>query len=251
MSRLNENTKLLLHLDGSDGATSTVDATGRHSTINFQSAAELDTAEKKWGTASLLLPWDADYLDIPDSADWDVFGGTVFDNWTIDFWVKHVDHASIEYYIGQYEDSGNYWYMYHSNGSGLWFGFMGDEATYSLNLTGGGEITDTDWHHIAFVKVYTDTGGLDRFNVAIYKDGTQVKYAGLSTSAFLDVFASLLYIGWMPNGNNWEFDGHMDEIRIHKSNYFNANPNSSKTDTITVPTKAYSRFVRGQGILIG
>jgi hypothetical protein len=35
----------------------------------------------------------------------------------------------------------------------------------------------------------------------------------------------------------------MDEIRIQKSNYFNAAPNVGKTNTITVPTEAYSADV--------
>jgi len=249
LSGLNENTKVLLHLDGSDGATSTVDATGRHGTINFQGTAELDTAEKKWGTASLLLDGNSDYLDIPDSADWDTMGGTVLDEWTIDFWVKHTDHVSIECYIGQYEDANNYWYLRHSNLSGINFKFEGSEAT-TTTLNSTGEITDTNWHHIAFCRVSIYSGGIWRYNLGLYLDGVQVSYLGLSTSDYLDTIASSLYVGQDGNSANY-FDGRIDEIRIHKSNYFSANPNGSLTDTITVPTKAYSRFTRSQGIIIG
>ena len=37
-----------------------------------------------------------------------------------------------------------------------------------------------------------------------------------------------------------EMDGHIDEFRIQKGNYFNAAPASDDSDSITVPTEAYS-----------
>lgn len=56
------NTKMLLHFDGADGATATVDAVAAPHTITFNGNAQLDTGFKKFGTAALLLDGIDDYL---------------------------------------------------------------------------------------------------------------------------------------------------------------------------------------------
>ena len=53
---------LLLPFDGSDTATSTSDESDNSHTITFAGTAQLDTAQKKFGTASLLLDGDSDYV---------------------------------------------------------------------------------------------------------------------------------------------------------------------------------------------
>ena len=54
---------LLLPFDGSDTATSTSDESDNSHTITFGGTAQLDTAQKKFGTASLLLDGDSDYVE--------------------------------------------------------------------------------------------------------------------------------------------------------------------------------------------
>jgi hypothetical protein len=237
MAGFNSHTLLLLPFDGTDGQTSATDSTGRHGTINFNGAAQLDTAFKKWGTAALLLDGNGDYLDIPDSDDWDLMGGLVTDGKTIDFWVRHVDHDGSEPYICQSENANNYWSIYHVDGQGLFFYTIG--ATYSTGLTGGGEITDTSWHHIMLCRVPRYVGGSWKFDMAMYKDGQQVNWAGSQTADYLKTFAGSLLIG--KDINVFYFNGSIDELRIHNSNYFNAHPNVGLSDTIVVPTKAYSK----------
>ena len=63
-------------------------------------------------------------------------------------------------------------HFYHVGGKGMRFLLIGGTGnTMSIR---GGEITDTDWHHIALCKV-GDTWG-------IYKDGEQVAYSGEANS---------------------------------------------------------------------
>ena len=230
------DTKLLLHCNGTDASTDFVDNSSSEHTVTAHDNAQLDTATKKWGTASGLLDGTGDYLSIPDSTDWDVMGGTIFDEGTIDFWVKHTDHSSGEYYVGQYADVNNHWGIYHQDGVGIVFVFKSGGSVYRYLY--GGEITDTDWHHIALCRVYVNLGGVDYYRHGLYKDGQQVAYGGVEN--ILNSFASILYIGKDPSQDTYYFDGHMDEIRIAYINKFNANPNSSKTDTIDVPTGEHS-----------
>ena len=207
-------TKLLLHCNSQDASTNA-------HRIQFQGTAQLDTAVKKWGTGSLLLDGNSDYLQIPNSSDFDIVASST-DDWTVDFWVKHTDHAGTEQYMSQYEDSTNYWTIYHTDGSGI--KFLVSSGSTIIDTGFGGEITDTDWHHIALCKVGS--------KYAIYKDGVQVNYT-LDDST--DTFTGDLFIGAQGTPTNY-FDGSMDDIRIMNYNVFNANPNSAKTDTIVIPT---------------
>ncbi len=213
-----ENTKLLLHCDGTEGSSDFLDSSFTSYIITPHGAAHIDTSVNKWGTGSLKLDGDSDYLTIPDSDDWDVSGSNT-DNWTIDFWVKHTDHTGVEYYI-QHAGNGKSWRIYHKDGEGIIFLIGG----HVIDTGYGGEITDTDWHHMALCKVGSE--------YAIYKDGTQVNYVDDNSTA---TFTSNLYIG-RRDDNHYYFNGHMDEIRICKGNFFNASPNRGLTDTITPPT---------------
>jgi len=220
--------KLLLHLNGTDGATSTTDSSPSAHIFTFVGDAQLDTADKKFGTASLLVDGTDDRITAPDSADWDI-GASNSDDWTIDLWVKHVDHAGLEHYIGQHKTgSTDYWLLFHRDGAsfGLTFEYNKPGFPSFLKLDGG-EITDTDWHHIALCKVGNDYG--------IYKDGTQVAY---DTTDTLITLSELLYIGGHQEGNR--MNGWLDEIRIIKSNDFSAAPVVGLTDTITVPTSEHT-----------
>lgn len=212
--------KLLLHLnnsldDESDGAH----------TFSIHNDITFDGTNKKFGSHSALFGGvDGDYLSSIDSDDWDI--GT---NVTIDLWVKHTDHVGEEMYISQYEDVLNRWHFRHIDGSGIQMGIW--SSIGNNIMTPGGEITDTDWHHIAFIKVGSDWG--------IYKDGTQVSY---SSSALVTSFTAELQISSFNSGG-YPFDGNMDEIRKTNANSFGASPNAGLTDTIVVPTSEYSGSV--------
>lgn len=234
MAGLDNNTKLLLHCDGADQATSFPDESNGNHTVTAGNQAQVDTAAKKWGTGSLLLDGTGDYLSIPDSADWDLVGSNT-DSWTIDFWVKHDDHVGNEVYLSQTETVNvDGWRLYHEHGAGIKLYVKSGSVTV-ITFTAG-EITDTDPHHVALCKVGSKYG--------IYIDGTQSGYVDDSDT---DTFAGKLGIGVLEvEGNNYDpLDGWMDEIRIQKSNYFGAAPNDTPDDTITVPVEAYSRVPSG------
>jgi len=209
-------TVLLLHCESHDVSDSVHIPT-------FVGNAQIDTSDKKFGTGSLILDGNSDYLQFADSDDWDVVASNS-DNWTIDLWVKHTDHVGSEIYLSQIDVGGTeYWQLFHEHGVGLKFEVY-DDPSVIITLSGG-EITDSDWHHIALCKVADKYG--------IYKDGTQIAYVQDSSTLTL---SEDLRIGF----NRFDyFDGNMDEIRIKKSNTFFASPNSDKTDTIIVPTSSH------------
>jgi len=251
MAGLDSNTKLLLHCNGTNGSQSFPDVSDSEHTVTAEGTAQVDTSEKKFGTGSCFFDGNSDYLTIPDSSDWDVISSNTKD-YTIDLWVKHDDHDGYEHYITQRPESNVWWTLRHVGGSGLNFKAYDINGIKVVLDTGyGGEITDTNWHHVAVViKGETTTK-----SIGIYLDGVQVVYTQdsdtLNLSAHLVIGANAVVGGAIDS----YFDGYMDEIRFQNSNYFNASPNSGKTDTITVPTNEYSKStgfkLKSQPIIIG
>jgi hypothetical protein len=214
-------------------ATTTVDSSPHaHTPIAFVGNAQLDTAYQAVGTASLLLDGSTtpnrDYLTVGGTeADFDICASAT-DSWTVDFHVRHADHAGNEYYVrhGGTGASTLRWYIYHNDDNsgtdGLTFA-AGTGTSTTISLSSAGEISDTDWHWIVLAKV----GSV----YALYKDGTQVNYT-LDTSTVNA--AGVLYVGGTDSSTNADpLNGSMDEVRIFHANVFNAAPNSGRTDVIT------------------
>jgi len=170
-----------------------------------------------------------DYLEIPDSPDWDVVGSSE-DNWTLSLFVKWsevpVDSSS---FFSQSESNSDRWQFYHNSPAGIRF-IVKSGGDNILNLKGGSYIIDTNWHHVALCKVADEYG--------CYIDGIQQNYIQ-STST--DTFAATLGIGDLIYVTGDSFPGYMDEMLIEQSNVFRASPNVGVTDTITVPTAPFSK----------
>lgn len=218
---------LLLHLNGLDGATETTDSSPSEHTFTFNGTAQLDTAEKKWGTSSLMLDGNSDYINAPTSTDWDLCGSDS-DDWTIDFWIKLTPQTE-ENFMNQYEDSSNYWTWGHKASNGQRFTlYSGASPIIDTGWVADAEITDSNWHHIALCKVADKYG--------IYVDGLQKVYIQSSAT---DTFNGNLNIGSLAGVVHF-VQGYYDEIRISNFNEFEATPNNTPDDTIVVPTGEHS-----------
>ena len=164
-----------------------------------------------------------DYLEVPDHADWDIFGNT--DNKTLECFIK-LNAPNIDAtFFHQWEDGNNNWVFAHSSTSGLWFGLKSG-GNWEVQGWYGGIISDTDWHHVALVKVNTEYG--------TYLDGVQVFFVDDATT---DTLAGVLTVG--ERGGNMT-NGFIDEARIYDGNPFSGAPNVGLTDTITVPTTQHT-----------
>ena len=206
-------TKFISHFDGSDAATAATDEIGN--VITFVGTAQLDTAQKKFGTASLLLDGNSDYLTVPDSDDWNFGTG----NFTIDLQIK-MNSDKRQYFIAQSVDGSHYWR----------FGFTGtDKLTF--NMENGAVIIptlegvftyDTSFHHVAIVR----SG--NSFN--LYLDGVSI--ANSTDSDSMPDLATTLDIGFeIPDGTY--YDGWLDEVRVSKGI-------ARYTANFTPPIAAYS-----------
>ncbi len=219
-------TVFMSHFDGTDGATTAddedFDGDGAH-TLNFQGDgddAELDTAQKKFGTASLLLDGNDD-VTVADSADWDLTGDFV-----IDLWVYTSTPDAMGGLVGHYENNSTRWNTYtHDTGTGIFKMYSVSPAIDLFSSNHG--ISSNTWAHVAFVH----SGG----NYYIYVDGTRVLNESGESDDFPNVTGNLL-IGTYYEDGTAGFTGQIDEVRICKGT-----DRGWTGATITVPSSAYSK----------
>ncbi len=206
-------TRLLLHFDEDMN-----DYSGQNHPITPNGNVQLDTTEKKSGTASLLLADASDYLTSADSPDWDILADNT-DCWTIDFFVLH-DSLDYQYYLGQVQGGTLRWGMYYDEGGIAFYG-----GSSGISLAPAGPISDDLWHWIVFCKVGSNYG--------MYLDGNQVNY--LSSTNTGD-YNGMLEIG--TYAGTYSFNGNMDELRITHDNIYSAEPSPDLQNQINNPEPA-------------
>jgi len=221
-------TKLLIHFDGADGDTSDqTAATGQ--TVSLEGNAQLDTAYRKFGSASLQSNGDG-YATVPDSTDWYFAAG----DFTIDLWWDPQGRESEGLnsgFCGQYVDENNYWLFrayrdanYHT--TIFYFTIVSGgvtKASYkssplSLNL----------FTHIELVRSGT--------TIYLFINGVSQSLTVITAISTNEVpnLASLLYIGTcgITSATSYKFTGNIDEFRISKGI-------ARHTANFTVPSAPY------------
>ena len=116
-------TRLLLHCEGADASTTFTDSGITTHTVTAQGDAQIDTAQKKFGSASGLFDGDGDYLTVPDHPDFKFYGNP----FTIDLQVRFAalpGDGDIMCFASQYHDINKLWQFSIFNSGGtyyLWF----------------------------------------------------------------------------------------------------------------------------------
>lgn len=216
---------LLLHCNGSDTSTTFTDNGDTGHTVTATGNAQVDTADKKFGTGSALFDGTGDYLTIPDHADWAADTGT----FTIDFWIKFNTLPATSAIMGifqQYVDANNYvaCYLYKQADDDYRFYFLVKEGgTFNVNhyQTISNPALLTDWMRVAIVRGWGDNDN----NVAIAygSPGTDatVSNHSMAATAFTAApnddwpdLAAAFEIGRFATGSY--FDGWIDEFRYTK-----------------------------------
>jgi len=216
---IDEYVKLLIHCNGVDAATSFPDSsTENPKTLSAANQAQVDTADKKFGSGSLLVDGSGDYISAPASADWNFGSG----DFTIDFWLKG-NAVSDKFPIGTWGNGGsNSWgIIYRRSGNILSFIFHdGSEKIYD---TSGFDVAPGAWYHVA-VERYGS-------NISIYVNGTRYYNKSDYSGTFTDPGAATLRIG---SSGGQDFSGWIDEVRISKgiARY-------QAAETIDVPVAEY------------
>jgi hypothetical protein len=192
------NTVLLLHGDGADASTTATDSSNAPHTLTAVGNAQLDTAQSKFGTASLLFDGTGDYFTTPDSADWDFGTG----DFTVETWARFSSHTTIQTLLSNYLNAGTGWvFQRRSDTNILNFG-NGDASLISASWTP----SDNTWYHLVACRA----GGVLR----LFVDGAQI---GTSASDTTDISGSTttLLVGTLSAASQ-PFAGWLDDLRITK-----------------------------------
>ncbi len=230
---LDSDTKLYLPFDENtlgaatkDGALEVLDSGATGHIVTQNATAQLSTANVKFGTSSLLLDGNSDYLSIPDSADWDIVGSAV-DTWTIHCWIKMLDNTpAATSSIVSHQESGSQTYW------GTWIGtdgkpdfYVRDGGTYIIQCVGTAVVPDTGWNHFAMVKIADE--------YALYINGIQCGYVQDSSTK---TFTGPLLIGTLTT--TW-FGGNIAHLEINEGNPLSATINADGTSgSYVTPTEA-------------
>ena len=211
---LDSYTKLLLHMDGTDGSTTFTDETGK--VVTAVGGAQIDTAQSKFGGASGLFDGAGDYLELADHDDWDFTGS----DGTIDFWlrVNAMPASGVAQLIGQANAGSQDWFIYLYTDGTLAIGQSG----VSQLATAAGEITTAAWYHVAATRTNSTS------TTKIYINGVE-KASG--TGAYWTSSTGFLRIGG-GSGQPYDFNGWIEELRISKGIV-------RWTAGFTPPTQAY------------
>lgn len=213
------NTMFLLHCDGTDGSTTITDSsTGGAESPHTQTAvadAQIDTAQSKFGGASLLFDGTGDRVTSPDSNDYDFSG-----DFTVDFWMRPATvGTSVMIANCDANNGSDGWHIAQSGATGLLFAamFSGGWGVYSSKTH---SMSADTWYHIAIVR----SGS----TITWYQDGTSI---GTSSYGSAITSSRALQLGANPTTNTELYNGHLDEVRISNIARWTAN--------FTPPTSAY------------
>jgi hypothetical protein len=210
-------------MDGTDASTTFTDSSfTNQKTVTANQNAQIDTAQKKFGTASGLFDGDGDNLTVPDHADWDFGTG----DYTVDFQVRWASVGTttlVERYGSTFDfkiqyASGTVYVYEMSNGSN---NFISGTWTPSQDT----------WYHIAVVR----TSGATKLFIGGVEKASDTLGQNISAS-------SNLYIG--SNASSAQsLNGWMDEFRIVKGT-------AVWTTGFTAPSNAYARKTAGRNQII-
>jgi hypothetical protein len=221
---------LLMGFNGADGSTTMADespsAKGNASVFGN---AQLDTAQQKFGTASLLLDGVDDRITFSDSADGD---------FTVEAWIRFNDLTGFQTIVSHWSDNGsNAGWLLDYTGSAtndLRFGYTQDGNTVNAVFAGGDWTPSTGvWYHVAASRA----GNTLRVFAGSAGSTTLIGSADV-TGVTLANSGEGLRIGTIEASNGIseinDFNGWIDEIRITKGV-------GRYSSTFTVPTAAFPR----------
>lgn len=219
--QVDEYTKLLLHMDGTNGSTSFIDSSLTPKTVTAFGNASISTAKAKFGQSGYFDGTSA-YLTVPASDDW--FFGT--GAWTIDFWINFSSLSGDQGLFWLYQspnfvllrklESGNFLQFQVRSG-----GF--DIAAYTATTA----FTSTNvFYHVEVSRA--NSGG-----IKLFIDGVDVTPASpgiaIGTSSIPNLSSSISIGSYLDISYT---NGYLDEYRVSKGI-------QRHTTSFTPPTTPY------------
>ena len=195
---------LLLHLDGTDGDTSTTDDGETEHTVSFNNNAVIDDAQAKFGDTCLYVDGSGGTnISMSNHSDWDLADG----DFTIDFWLRGSSFSNPDpVLICHWGNSPNRGWMTWMTATKMRFSYsttgsdsVAVDSTTSVTWSTG------VWYHMAYVR----SGN----TLYMFRDGVKLNETAFSVTIYHP--SQNLVIGSYSTGGD-NLTGWIDEIRIIK-----------------------------------
>jgi hypothetical protein len=215
------STVLMLHGDGADGSTNISDSTGRHFVTQVDNA-QIDTAQSKFGGASILFDGSQDRLKLLDGSSDFVFGTGDF---TIDMWVRTSATSAFQFLYSAVP-TGDVTSLVYLD---LYINAADNKVIYRRGAGDSAQITSTTalaintWYHVALTR----SSGSTR----LFINGTQEGGTFTDTTNFANP-AARPFIGADGYSEAFLMIGWLDEYRVLKGV-------AAWTANFTPPSAAY------------
>lgn len=186
--------------DVADASTTINDEIGKAWTANGN--AQIDTAQAKFGSGSLLLDGTGDYADTPDSADWDNGSGAF--SYLIQVRPNLLNSVA-RYICAQANSAGTAQaVVMHINASNKFYGYCYDGAvTFGDCIASGLTLSTGTWYALDYVR--------DGNNFYVRVDGVQ--QATATSSKTVPNVAAKFALGRLgENVAGGQFNGWLDEF---------------------------------------
>lgn len=195
------NVSSLLHFDGADGSTTFTDQTGKTWTAN--GSAQIDTAQSKFGGASLLGYNGSAYSQVETNSHTDFDFGT--DDFTVEWWQRWNSMSTPLYQCAfqrGYNTAGALTVV-TGNSDGKYLVIFNNNVVICAESTAG---TTGSWVHYALTRSGT--------TVTLWRHGVA---SATGTSATNLTISKKLAVGGYATDSGADgqaFNGHIDEFRI-------------------------------------
>lgn len=193
------NVKLLLHANGTNGATTFTDSSGWSKTPSIIGGnVQLSTAQQKFGTASMLFDGTTDYLDYGDDADFQL--GSLA---TVECFIRTSSFAAQQIVFSKHGAGDSALSMSLDDATNMrMYSYQIDNATPVYDSTFAHGMSTNTWYHIC-LQLWSGNWG-------VYRDGTRI--ATGATTGTMSTGTGVFQIGARGTGSS--FNGYIDEFRL-------------------------------------
>jgi len=197
-------TVLLAHFDGPDASTEFPEVGPSGHILVAQGDAQVDTAQAKFGSGSLLLDGTGDYVSVEQSTDWALDA-----DFTIEFWLRlNADPGASEAaFVSYAAASPNLSWSFGYGGSDTLKFYYSTNGTSESDVSVAWSPSTATWYHLAVTRSGSD--------LRFFVDGTQAG-STQTVSGSLYEAATSLEIGRYTSGTPRAWNGWMDELLIVK-----------------------------------
>lgn len=213
------NVGLLLHGEGTDASTTIVDSSSAPKTPSVVGNTQIDTAQAKFGSASILFDGSGGYLEYADNTAWQFGTG----DFTMEGWVRFAAYSAS--WGGFY---GAALFSTYRAGTGSPVGWQlrinGTSTSYTtINVyTGTTDLTFVGpamalntWHHVA---VSRRSGNIRAFAGGLQRGSTIANSDNFTAS---QTTSRPLRIGQIFDGTYmFSLNGHLDDVRFAKEGIY-------------------------------